>query len=304
MLDCAASGRHTLLRFYGWDPWCLSLGRHQAAPRRLLGRPRRKIRPGVDAVRRPTGGRSVFHGPEITYAFACPARAWGGPRAVFRLVHGALAAGLRSLGVPLDDDLAVRGGAAAAGANPNGRPERNAGSLGRDIAPSQEACFAARAPGELTIGGRKVVGSAQCRRRGGLLQHGSILLEDRQGWGDLSEDRRQDASRGGWRSARSAVGLREAVDVPLRLESIVARLEARLAESFGTPAVPSEAVGVAQGALRRETAPSGSAEVAVAAAERAHGPTGVAAAIHRSARGFETRHRTSAWLWRASGTVR
>ena len=178
MLEHAANGP-TLLRFYGWEPWCLSLGRHQVAPDCLLGRPAKDVRPGVEAVRRPTGGRAVFHGPEITYALACPVRDWGGPRAVLRTVHRALAYGLRSLGVPLDDRTPE-----GAGASDAARESSCAEAAGLSAA----SCFRDPAPGELTVRGRKLVGSAQCRRRGSVLQHGSILLEDRQELGDLDRD--------------------------------------------------------------------------------------------------------------------
>ncbi len=214
MLELAAGGS-TLLRFYGWEPWCLSLGRHQTAPDRLLGRSPAELRPGVDAVRRPTGGRSVFHGPEITYAFACPARAWGGPRAVLRTVHRALAEGLRAVGVPLDttqgDDAEAR--------------------LAKAARISAASCFRDPAPGELTVRGRKLVGSAQCRRRGSVLQHGSILLEDRQRLGDLDEGAAAEVS-----GERPAIGLNELLDPVPDPRLIVERLADSVARAFGAPA--------------------------------------------------------------------
>lgn len=218
MLEYAAGGR-TLLRLYGWDPWCMSLGRNQPAPARLLDRSPAEIRPGVDAVRRPTGGRSVFHGPEITYAFACPDRAWGGPKRVLRAVHGALARGLRGLGVPLDG----MSGAPAAG----GRTAR--------FELSEAACFRDPAPGELTVGGRKLVGSAQCRRGGALLQHGSILLEDRQALADL-DGPRGTANPKGAPPRRLAIGLRETLPGPPDVPAIVRCLETALTREFGPPA--------------------------------------------------------------------
>ena len=252
MLELAAGGS-TLLRFYGWEPWCLSLGRHQEAPQRLLGRSREDLRPGVDAVRRPTGGRSVFHGPEITYAFACPARAWGGPRAVLHAVHRALAEGLGSVGVRLD---AVQDDAGEAGLAAAGRI-------------SAASCFRDPAPGELTARGRKLVGSAQCRRGGGLLQHGSILLEDRQRLGDLDgrdmgpdmgpdtgPDERAEAGVSG---KGPAIGLNELLDV---------------ARAFGAPAAVASAA--------------------------ANASAGIAAspALSRLAARYERVHRSGAWLWR------
>ena len=261
MLELAAGGS-TLLRFYGWEPWCLSLGRHQTAPERLLGRSPGDVRPGVDAVRRPTGGRSVFHGPEITYALACPARAWGGPRAVLQTVHGALAEGLRALGVPLDtarSDAAEANGAAASRI-------------------SAASCFRDPAPGELTARGRKLVGSAQCHRRGGVLQHGSILLEDRQRLGDL--DGRDVGPAAGAAAAGAAaavsgtgpaIGLNELLDPVPDPRLIVERLAASVASAFGAPAT---------------------------AATKAPAGIATSAALTRIAAGYERIHRTGAWLWR------
>ncbi|MDE2944143.1 MAG: hypothetical protein OXT63_08020 [Gemmatimonadota bacterium] len=256
MLELAAGGA-TLLRFYGWEPWCLSLGRHQTAPNRLLGRSPDDLRPGVDAVRRPTGGRSVFHGPEITYALACPARAWGGPRAVLQTVHRALAEGLRAVGVPLDT---VRSGDAEA-------------SLAAASRLSAASCFRDPAPGELTARGRKLVGSAQCRRRGGVLQHGSVLLEDKQRLGDLGgRDIEPDGDAAAGVSGKGpAIGLNELLDPVPDPRLIVERLTGHVARAFGAPA---------------------------AAATNAFAGTATSPALIRLAARYERVHRSGAWLWR------
>lgn len=258
MLELAAGGS-TLLRFYGWEPWCLSLGRHQTAPDRLLGRSPDDLRPGVDAVRRPTGGRSVFHGPEITYAFACPARAWGGPRAVLQTVHRALAEGLRAAGVPLD---AVQSGDAEA-------------SFAAVSRVSAASCFRDPAPGELTARGRKLVGSAQCRRRGGVLQHGSILLEDKQRLGDLdARDTGPDEGAAAGVSGKGpGIGLNELLDPVPDPRLIVERLTDSVASAFGTPAAAAASV---------------SGEIA----------TSASAALFRLAARYERVHRSDTWLWR------
>ena len=259
MLELAAGGS-TLLRFYGWEPWCLSLGRHQEAPERLLGRSPDDLRPGVDAVRRPTGGRSVFHGPEITYAFACPARAWGGPRAVLKTVHRALDEGLRSLGVNLD---VVRSDPAET-------------SFAEAARLSAASCFRDPAPGELTARGRKLVGSAQCRRGGGLLQHGSILLQDRQRLGDLDgRDIGPDERAGTGVSGKGpAIGLNELLDPVPDRRLIVECLAGSVARAFGAPAA------------------------AAAAATNASAGIATSPALIRPAARYERVHRSGAWLWR------
>jgi lipoyl(octanoyl) transferase len=143
------------LRLYRWAPHCLSFGRHEPAVRRY-DRQRIEAR-GLDVVRRPTGGRAVWHAEELTYALAAPASLFGGLRQAYEEIHRMLLAALRAFGV--DAELA---------------PPRAA------VAVDAGACFASPAGGEITLGGRKLVGSAQLREGTGLLQHGSVLLAGRQ----------------------------------------------------------------------------------------------------------------------------
>ena len=153
-----ARGGEVTLRFYRWDPPCLSLGRNQRAEGRYD--PGAAERRGIDVVRRPTGGRSVYHDRELTYALAAPADLWGGLRASYARVNDALRRGLSRLGAPVE----VAG-------------ERKGG---RTPGPDSRACFRDPLPGEVTAGGRKLVGSAQWREDGALLQQGSLLLADDQ----------------------------------------------------------------------------------------------------------------------------
>jgi len=148
------------VRFYGWDPPAVSLGRHQPDPDPdaaavLAAR-------GVTWVRRPTGGRAVYHGPpaeELTYAVIAPLSVPpldGSLADAYRGIHEALAEGVRTLGA--EASLAPR------------RP-------GRAPRPTdRRACFAASVPWEIQVDGRKLLGSAQRRSRLALLQHGSLPL--------------------------------------------------------------------------------------------------------------------------------
>ncbi|MBA2571968.1 MAG: lipoate--protein ligase family protein [Gemmatimonadetes bacterium] len=154
LLASVREGGLPTLRFYRWSPACLSLGRNQPA------RDRYNLEAiqtrGLDVVRRPTGGRAVMHDRELTYSLAVPDGLLGSPRATYAAVNRALAAGLRRLGVPAE--LAPRGG-------------------GRVPAPSLAPCFKEPVEGEIVAGGRKLVGSAQYRKDGVVLQHGSLLLD-------------------------------------------------------------------------------------------------------------------------------
>lgn len=164
LMRSAASGAGAVtLRLYRWEPGCLSFGRNQEA--RGAYDPAAAADRGIDVVRRPTGGRAVYHHRELTYSVSAPAGTWGSLRESYRRINGALAAGLRELGVPAtcaghDSDLAGR-----RRATPR---------------PTARACFRDPLPGEVTVEGRKLIGSAQWRDGGAFLQHGSILLVDDQ----------------------------------------------------------------------------------------------------------------------------
>ena len=152
--DAARTGRPTL-RLYRWSPPCLSFGRNEPA---LARYDRAAIdRLGLDVVRRPTGGRAVWHDAELTYAVAAPIAAFGTLAESYRAIHARLAAALRTLGAVAE--LAPRGRAAGVGDGP---------------------CFATPVGGEVLVNGKKVVGSAQVRHASAFLQHGSILLDGSQ----------------------------------------------------------------------------------------------------------------------------
>ena len=203
LMDSARSGG-IALRLYGWEPGCLSFGRNQTA----LGRydARRAAERGIDIVRRPTGGRSVFHYRELTYSVTSPADSWGGLRDAYLKINRALAAGLRELG------------ALASVA----QPDRN----GPAPRPTVRACFRDPLPGEVVVEGRKLIGSAQWRERGALLQHGSILLHNDQA---TVEDLRIGGPPG---LQVPAAGLAEILDPLPDLDTIARALAASFAEEF------------------------------------------------------------------------
>lgn len=145
----ADPGSGVRLRIYGWSPPALSLGFHQPASSVDEAALTRR---GFDLVRRPTGGAAVLHADEITYAVTAPLGLPGLGRSVLE-IHGgiadALATAFRSLGVAVD--------------------------FGGDGVPREFACFAGAGGHEMTLDGRKLVGSALRRGRTAFLQHGSIL---------------------------------------------------------------------------------------------------------------------------------
>jgi len=155
LMHRATAERSIYLRLYRWEPHCLSFGAHEPALRRY---DRAAIdRLGIDTVRRPTGGRAVWHARELTYAVTAADGAYGTLRHAYLRIHEALARAV-----------------AALGAAPVLAPPTATAALGSG------ACFASAAGGEVTVDGAKVIGSAQLRSGGGMLQHGSLLLEDDQ----------------------------------------------------------------------------------------------------------------------------
>lgn len=173
LLDRAERRGERWLRLYRWDPHCLSFGRHEPAVRRY-DRPRIEASK-LDVVRRPTGGRAVWHSRELTYSVASPGESFGSLQAAYVEIHMTLRNALDHLGFTAA--LAPRAPAATLESGP---------------------CFALAAGGEVLVNGRKVVGSAQLRKGDAFLQHGSILLEDDQSCVlDLTRDPRPHLPSGG-----------------------------------------------------------------------------------------------------------
>jgi len=156
LLEGVSRGRvPPTLRFYQWAPPCLSLGYFQPLSAVDVDACRKAH---VDIVRRPTGGRAILHHRELTYSVALPLRALepesGVLQSYYRLSLG-LTNGLRRLGV--ETSLAP--------------------TLPLREAVHGPACFDEPSDHEILFLGRKLVGSAQVRRNGSLLQHGSVLFQ-------------------------------------------------------------------------------------------------------------------------------
>lgn len=150
------------VRLYGWNPAAVSVGYSQKFSEAAV---ERIVALGMDVVRRPTGGRAVLHSDEFTYSFVgssiSPDTANGGflePSilgAYREICHGLILA-LQQLGVNAE--------------------------LGQSDSSYKQVhdCFLATTTADLHYQGKKMVGSAQCRRGPGVLQHGSILLNQPQ----------------------------------------------------------------------------------------------------------------------------
>jgi lipoate-protein ligase A len=142
------------LRFYQWAPPCLSLGynQHYSEVDEVVC-----TQLGYTWVRRPTGGRAILHTDELTYSVIAPAsepRVEGGIVESYRRLSTGLLAGLRALGADVFQAQTEK--------------VRNSQKSG--------VCFDTPSNYEITVRGKKLIGSAQVRRRGIVLQHGTLPL--------------------------------------------------------------------------------------------------------------------------------
>ncbi|MCX7699566.1 MAG: lipoate--protein ligase family protein [Gemmataceae bacterium] len=145
LLESAIAGVATL-RFYTWREPTQSLGYFQPTAER---------RAGLPWVRRTSGGAALVHHHELTYALALPPGSpWQkrGESWICRM-HTIIGQALQRLGVPL-------------------HPVR----CETEVKVGPVLCFLHHTPGDLLLAGRKIVGSAQRKSRGALMQHGGILL--------------------------------------------------------------------------------------------------------------------------------
>jgi lipoate-protein ligase A len=206
------------LRFYAWSPPCLTLGRSQRLSDVDLEACRAA---GVDVVRRPTGGRSILHTDELTYSVALlqtDGRAEGGVLEGYRRLSEGLLAGLQRLGVSA---------AQAAGRETRADPT--------------PICFETPADYEIAVNDHKLVGSAQWRARGGVLQHGTLPL-----FGDLtrivdylafSRVERESQRR---QLRLRALTLEEAMGQAIPFDRVARELAAGFAQALNLILVPGE----------------------------------------------------------------
>jgi lipoate-protein ligase A len=155
---CNGAGASTL-RFYCWQPWMLSVGWHQSLEEIDCDAVHRD---GYDLVRRPTGGRAIFHAEELTYC----AVFFSNGESIYKTYENislALLEGLRNLGIEATYE----------------KQQPHFPSLYRTA--QGVPCFSAAGRYEITYEGKKLIGSAQRRYIGEngaevVLQHGSILI--------------------------------------------------------------------------------------------------------------------------------
>ena len=171
------------LRFFRWQPPCVSLGYFQSADDVDWEECARR---GYDVVRRPTGGRAILHDEELTYSVVIADKEIVGGSSVlasYAALSQGLILGLRELGIEARLEGRKTYGSMEVwecGSSPTRR-------VGEAVSPtrphvhmptpfSAANCFTAAARCDLVAGGKKIVGSAQMRREGVILQHGAVPL--------------------------------------------------------------------------------------------------------------------------------
>ena len=219
MRRAARAPGDAVFRVYCWSAPTLSLGRNQRA-RGLYNLDAARAL-GVGIVRRPTGGRALLHHREITYSVTMALDDAASARRVYDFINDVLLAGLGRLGV---------------------RAGRASGTT--SLPPGPRPCFDVPAEHEIVVGARKLVGSAQWRHGGALLQHGSILVADDQ---DLIA--RLMTAAGG--PTPRAATLQDALGRAPALAEAAAALRAALQDATGTTAADFRAEPVLLGEVSR-----------------------------------------------------
>lgn len=187
LLITASQTGEITLRFYGWRPPTLSLGYFQRLDE-FTGLHERE----VPVVRRPSGGGAIWHDDEITYSMTGPFGAAPFPRRaadIFEKLHLCICRGLGALGV-------------------------EAGLCDAPTGAAPLICFSVPQKYDIVAAGRKLLGSAQRRKGGAFLQHGSLPLSAN-------------------RYAPGAVSLGELLGAPTAEEAIISALEAGFEEGLG-----------------------------------------------------------------------
>jgi lipoate-protein ligase A len=150
------------LRLYQFSPPAVSFGYAQSLDQILQNRIKSA---GFDTVRRPTGGRAVLHFGDLTYAFICSGK--GSPIAEYGIVSDSVATAYKQICQGLILFLDSLGITVTFGQGKNNYRDKH-------------DCFLATSEGDLQYQGQKLIGSAQLRRKHGVLQHGSIILNQPQ----------------------------------------------------------------------------------------------------------------------------
>lgn len=142
------------LRFYTWCPAAASVGRLQKIPENFSLTQCRKL--GLDAIRRPTGGRIVLHKGDLTYSLVFAENSPAFPKGIlpsYKKISRAIQHGLKLLGIASQ-------------------------LCSQQKINRSPFCFSSAARYEILVNGKKIMGNAQKREKGAVLQQGSIMIDN------------------------------------------------------------------------------------------------------------------------------
>jgi len=146
------------LRFYGWAPYCISLGANQSTNEINY---EKAFRDNIDIVKRPTGGRAILHAEELTYSVVISNYKNLSGKILYNQISQAIVSGLKLF----HNNLA------------NVNLETVQPNFSEELSkPTGALCFASTAKSEIKFNSKKLVGSAQRKIGNTILQHGSILI--------------------------------------------------------------------------------------------------------------------------------
>jgi lipoate-protein ligase A len=174
ILLAVAQGRSLpTLRFYRWAPPCLSLGYAQPVADADFAR---LAALSFDCVRRPTGGKAILHADELTYSINAPQtdpRMGGGIVESYRRLSEGLLRGLTLLGAVARNDKTF-----TTESTESAEKDKRENSVDSVLSAvkNNPVCFITPSNYEITANGKKLIGSAQSRKQGMVLQHGSLPL--------------------------------------------------------------------------------------------------------------------------------
>lgn len=206
--ECESGHGQPTLRFYGWKPWCISIGRNQTYSIVNMDECKQF---GIDVVKRITGGGALLHAEEIAYSitgYSEQSLFAGNIAESYKLTHGWLVSCFHKLGIQVELN----------GKNPD----------------RVDVCFSDVSSYEIHVNGRKIVGSAQRRGKRAVLQHGSILLKSN----PLMTSRLLIPSDGESREQfyehlrKRAVGLNELIRTGINKDALIATLLSVFNEQF------------------------------------------------------------------------
>jgi len=147
-----------ILRFYGWEPYCISIGANQSYNEINTNLAAKKK---IDIIKRPTGGRAILHAEELTYSVIMPNSDQISGKRLYEEISSAIIFGLKTYNAKLNEVQLE-----SLSPNFSDLLKESSGAL----------CFASTAKNEIKFKGKKLVGSAQRKLGSTILQHGSILI--------------------------------------------------------------------------------------------------------------------------------